>query len=647
MFGVSDQKAGKRVRCPGCEEIVTVPMDDDEPVLRPRKASNSKSRKKNKKSSSPPWLAIGIAGGGLVIGVIVAIVLLSGGKDPAQVAQPAPPVNAAPGMTTPSTAGVPSTGTSAAPKAPVAVAWSVTVDPPPQPIEWPQNWKGKIDVYGGPDDALFPTTPSPLFADLEAGPEVRSCQVWDLVTGQKLGSMKTKTGPMTERRLSPDGKMFLGRAVDKENPTKIDVWSIETGQLVRQITADAAGMKLEFADFLPGDRIVAYTSGNLTADKKQLTHRFRVFDLKSGEQVAQSGDDTLFEHAQAAFSPGRKYLASSCRGARGDLVVYDLKTCQLAARQTVGRNPNDSIEAIAFSPKGDKLAIGLSVYPSSRLVLMDAANGKELQEHRYPVYYSDFVPGILYQGPPMEWLPDASGLLLGGTMVLDAVSGRQLWLCYTAPNEYSLDNSRRRVPVPGGFLTVGGKSGVSKIKLLPLPESSSELAQSLSGNNSVEAILKPGQKVSLAVQVDKLRFGTPDETKKALETLYRNMLESAGFEIADDQPLVFTVTYTEAAGGQFKKGFGPAVGAGGGQPVEGTKALVNLEWTSDKTMSLWKHSFEYFPQTVSARGQLTPENVRASMFEQLQRFAFGQPLPYFLSTDKKTILPAIATIVRE
>lgn len=312
----------------------------------------------------------------------------------------------------------------------------------------------------------------------------------------------------------------------------------------------------------------------------------------------------------------------------------------------MGRNPNDSIEAVAFSPNGEKLAVALSAYPTSRLVLLDVASGKDLQEHRFPVVYSDFVPGILYQGLPMEWVPDASALLLRGTLVLDPVSGRRLWLCYTAPNEYNLDNSRRRLPVPGGFLMVGGKSGVSKITLLPFPANSPELAQSLSGNNSVEAILKPGQKVSLAVQVDKLRFGTPDETKKVLETMYRDMLESAGFELADDQPLAFKVTYTEAVGGQFKQGFGP-VGAGGGQPVEGTKAQVNLEWTSDKTVSLWKHSFEYFPRTVSARGQLNAENVRQSMFEQFQRFAFGQPLPYFLSTDKKTMLPTIATIARE
>ena len=645
VFGVSDQKAGKRVRCPGCEEIVTVPMDDEEPVQRPRKASGSKSKKKSKKSLSPPWLAIGIGGGVVVIIAVVAIVLMSGKNDPAQVAQPAPPGNAAPGTpTAPPSTSVPAATTTAAPKTAAAVAWSVTADSPPQSIQWPENWKGKIDVYGGPDDALFPTTPSPIFADLEGSTEVRSCQVWDLVTGQKLGSMKATTGPMTERRLSPDGKMFLGRVVEKDKPTKVDVWSIETGQLVRQITADVAGMVLQFADFLPGDRIVTYTSGNLTVDKKQFTHRFRVFDLKSGEQVAQSGDDALFEFAQGAFSPGRRYLASSGRGARGDLVVYDLKTCQLVARQAIGRTPNDSIEAIAFSPKGDKLAVAMSMYPATRLVLLDVASGKELQEHRYPVYFADFVPGVLYQGPPMEWLPDASALLLGGTMVLDPVSGRRLWLCYTAPNQYDLDNSRRRLPVPGGFLTIGGKSGVSKITLLPLPANSSTLAQSLSGDSGVEALLKPGQKVSLEVQVDKLRFGSPEETKKVLETMYRDMLDSAGIEITDDQPLVFKVTYSEAAGAQFQQGFG----ANTGKPaVEGTKALVNLEWTSDKTVSLWKHSFEYFPRTVSARGELNAENVRKSMFEQFRGFAFGQPLPYFLSTDKKTILPVIATIVRE
>lgn len=155
VFGVSDQKAGKRIRCPDCEEIITVPVEDDEPALRPRKASSSKSRKKSKKSSSPPWLAIGLGGGGLVVGVILAIVLLSGRKDPLQVAQPAPPVNAAPGTTTEPTTAVPPATTSAAPKAPVAVAWSVTVDPPPQPIEWPANWKGKIDVYGGPETLFF------------------------------------------------------------------------------------------------------------------------------------------------------------------------------------------------------------------------------------------------------------------------------------------------------------------------------------------------------------------------------------------------------------------------------------------------------------------------------------------------------------
>jgi hypothetical protein len=35
------------------------------------------------------------------------------------------------------------------------------------------------------------------------------------------------------------------------------------------------------------------------------------------------------------------------------------------------------------------------------------------------------------------------------------------------------------------------------------------------------------------------------------------------------------------------------------------------------------------------------------MFEQLQSFAFSQPLPYYLSTDKSTMLPVSVTVVRE
>ncbi len=307
-FAVSDEKAGKRVRCPGCKEVLTVPSDDQElepePASRPRKASGQKKKKAAK--SQAPWLLIGIGGGVLVVVIVVGFLLMGGPDKPAEVAQPAPPNGAAPAMpnanpATPPAPGTPTANAPATPSTPVSVAWAAKADPVPQPIEWPESWKAKVDVFGSASEVLFPTSLSPFVMDLEAGAEVRGGQVWNLTTGQKLQTFNGKTGPLSapERRLSPDAKYLLGKAVDKENNTKLEIWSLETSQLVRQISADDAGMNLAFADFLPGDRLITITTGK--QGDKNAPHRLRVFNLSSGERL-QSHDDNLLEPRNAVFS---------------------------------------------------------------------------------------------------------------------------------------------------------------------------------------------------------------------------------------------------------------------------------------------------------------------------------------------------------
>lgn len=655
-FAVSDEKAGKRVRCPGCKEVLTVPSDDEEPepAPRPRKASGQKKKKAAK--SQAPWLLIGIGGGVLVIAIVVGFLLMGGPDKPAGVAQPAPPDGVVPAMpnaspTVPGTspANAPTTSSTAAPaaSAPTVVAWAVKADPVPQPIEWPESWRAKVDVFGSASEVLFPTSLSPLVVDLEAGAEVRGGQVWNLATGQKLHTFKGKTGPISapERRLSPDGKYLLGNAVDKENNTKLEIWSLETSQLVCQISADVAGMNLGFADFLPGDRIVTITTGK--QGDKNAAHRLRVFNLNSGEQLLQSGDDNLLEPKNAVFSHGRRYLASYSRELRGELVIYDTQTCQLVAKKLMSGKGTDSVEAAGFSPLGDKIAVAMGGYNVSRIVVLDATTGNELQEHRYPASFRNLVPGLLYTGPTIDWFPDNSALLLGGTVAIDLVSGRLVWSLFTAPNQYGLDNTNRRLPVPGGFLTVSGKLNKAKFTLLPFDPKSLSLAQSLSTNNSLDALIKPSQKVSLDVKVEKLLFGTPEETKKTLEGTYREILEAAGFELADNQTVVFRVSYNEAAAGKFDSFMRGPIGGGATPSVVGTKAQVNLEWATNQIESLWKHPFEFAPITISVKGEFTAEAARKSMFEQLQSFAFSQPLPYYLSTDMQTMLPTFTTVVRE
>ncbi len=90
-FKVKDEAAGRKVRCPGCQETVVVPVtdvesfgsvdggDDDEIASKPRQRSKQKTQKP-KGSNLPMLLGIGI-GVLVVLGLGALLLLRSGGQD--------------------------------------------------------------------------------------------------------------------------------------------------------------------------------------------------------------------------------------------------------------------------------------------------------------------------------------------------------------------------------------------------------------------------------------------------------------------------------------------------------------------------------------------------------------------------------------
>jgi predicted Zn finger-like uncharacterized protein len=112
---VKDEIAGKKVRCPGCSTVISIPaasandddflsdfddvstpkrprrrksesIDDDEddlPAVKPRgrKSAKTSKKKSSSKSGGPNWPLIGgLGGGGLVIAVLVAVVIVTMGQ---------------------------------------------------------------------------------------------------------------------------------------------------------------------------------------------------------------------------------------------------------------------------------------------------------------------------------------------------------------------------------------------------------------------------------------------------------------------------------------------------------------------------------------------------------------------------------------
>ena len=141
-YSVSDDKAGKRIRCRDCGEIIEVPDDslvelseDDEAdadefdeTPRPRiGASRSRQPRRQPANSALPLIVAGaVVGGLLVIGVAV-IAFRAGGANPVAVNPPAAvPGAAPPGMAPPVAPGNPTAGSQPAMSAPAAGApWVV------------------------------------------------------------------------------------------------------------------------------------------------------------------------------------------------------------------------------------------------------------------------------------------------------------------------------------------------------------------------------------------------------------------------------------------------------------------------------------------------------------------------------------------
>src|SRR5439155_16997881 len=112
-----------------------------------------------------------------------------------------------------------------------------------------------------------------------------------------------------------------------------------------------------------------------------------------------------------------------------------------------------SCKGLAFSADGKALAGLYSTGLAGRLVLWDVATGNVTADHHLPRDpQSAASNGFGYQGRPLEWLPDGSGLLAYGQLLLDARSGAVVW---TLPREQADANPRRALDA-GHIATVKG-----------------------------------------------------------------------------------------------------------------------------------------------------------------------------------------------
>jgi WD40 repeat protein/DNA-binding SARP family transcriptional activator len=186
-----------------------------------------------------------------------------------------------------------------------------------------------------------------------------TARIWDLPSGQALFTLAGHSGPVTGLAFSPDGKLLATVAMDG----RLKVWEAGTG-LARYTLEISARPFLDSGsapklDFSPDGRRIVTGGGT----------KVRIWQADSGATLAGLPD--LSEAVTAlAFSPDGERLALGL--AQGEAGVWDVKS---GRKQVDLFGHRASVTAIRFSRDGRQMLTS-SVDGSVRL--WDAASGKEL-----------------------------------------------------------------------------------------------------------------------------------------------------------------------------------------------------------------------------------------------------------------------------
>ena len=168
-------------------------------------------------------------------------------------------------------------------------------------------------------------------------------RVWDLRTGQVVGTLQGHTGQVDDVDVSPDGRLAVSSSSTNSSDHKDDsarVWELPSGRLVRRLRHDSDGVGSVL--FSPDGRRVVTTTDADAFDPAT------VWDVRSGKRVTGLGGEG--EERLPAWSPDGRLIATDSSG----VTVWDATTGRALRRFPVG---GDFPEELAFSPDGRRLAV--------------------------------------------------------------------------------------------------------------------------------------------------------------------------------------------------------------------------------------------------------------------------------------------------
>lgn len=451
--------------------------------------------------------------------------------------------------------------------------------------------------------------------------------VFDLATGEKVGKIEGQGEfEPTHRALSADGLLFAvaylkkTRAVSGAVSTEslVDIIDCEEGELLKTLELSAKGasgrpvpLRMFFMRFLGSDRL-------LCAGRQGVAPTVTVWDIETGE-LDESFQSEEFDRHTVAISPDGKHLAAVDST---QVMVYDLgqgkEVGPMPMPEGRSRAPFLNCRGAAYSPDGKELAVLIPVKDTHRIVCW-GGQGKDL-EVVFDQVFDTPLPGDGSEEAQLQWTPEASGWLVCGRQIVDRETKRVVWL-------RSGDNAIGGTPrFIAPMAVCVGDATPDGACLAPAEVPMEGILAAIEVMESdAEVVLRPGDSVSLKVEVIGPADLAGSEVKQRVAQRLTELLAANKIEVADNQPLSLGVYYRERVE--------PA--------AAGTICELAALWSAgEPAAELWRG---IFPVSAPAVAEAPEEGTTPPAFDPVDAIMTGVTIPYFLPKEPDVLsLPVVA-----
>lgn len=472
---------------------------------------------------------------------------------------------------------------------------------------------------------------SVAFADLNPNLLLVDDQLFDVDKGETVGTFPIAGGSVNNqlRALSPDGQ-FVATATSNsvESAEIVTIQTLGGKGFGKPLSTNGRGQqsnRVQFLAFSAPNRLVAGVECQGTARGSKIF----IFNMETGK-VAKEINCTEIDQV-AALSPDGKYLANHTRSG---IPVYDLqKGMKVAAMERPGGTEGTifnfgDCHGLAFAPDGTELAALLN----RNRVIVWSAKGKIVFDE---ILTREMGSVFDHRADGIQWLPDGRSWLLGLQFLLQR---EQKLLVWNIQRAWPYDRQPVRVLNQDHVLAVVNDNSGGDVVQQKIPWD--EINRQTDAANLDEiALVRPGDPMSIEVQVFNVRFGNPQEVANALGTSLTKRIELSKFKVQQGQNVILKATYNEEQGEQKRVVQGPFLGNETGQRVNDSKGKLDIKIvTKDKGEVAWE-------QTITSNGglfiegEISDASVRNRMFKFIEARVNQLALPTLIPKPGSLQLP--------